>query len=331
MPEAAVDTLFRKMVARGSLDGPATHSDPLARAFYADAAVRASAFTPAVEEALARRGWMDPFHLLDLCYRAANLLNVSRVGWADFLPTMDLTRYADLLATRNVATFVPERYRALELFLRMLQRHSGPVCVADWGCSTNHGLVHVQSARSAPEGLHLDGLTVEEELEPLTLVDPVGVDVMDLSPSQWEEWSWACAYGSPARRVPPTPSSDPVRRVVLDVTRPMGPKAAELPRPDVVHCSMLSQQLSAVQRNTMLANAGMLLAPGGFVVELAFARANTLSRPWNTVTLIHPRTHDGRLGQPLRWIVWESSSCQSARAGVDTARFDALIETRRAA
>jgi len=131
MTGVEIDTLFRHMRQRGGATGAAAHPDPSARAFYAAAVTRTSLLAPALHEALRRRGPIDSFHLLDLTYRAARLLNPTGVGWTDFLPTLDLARYADVLAVRNVATVVPERYRGLTSRVSQLRG----------GCGAGQGVV----------------------------------------------------------------------------------------------------------------------------------------------------------------------------------------------
>jgi hypothetical protein len=333
MSGADIGDLFLRMKMRGDPGHPTAHSDPSAQGFYAAAAAVREQLRGPLAEALRRRGWTDSFHLLDLSYRAANLLNIDRIPWPDFFSALCADAYSDLVATRNVATFVPERYHGLAVVVERLYRvDKRPVRVADWGCATNLGLRYT----AAPEVLLEDAVDPRAGTgwlrralgrDPVPLADPVGVDTMNLTDEDWRSWAAACAYTSSDTDDPP--AGVVPRRVVLDVGRPFTRSQVAALRADVVHCSMISNQLSTTQYRALLRNAAAVLPSGGLVVELVFIRQHMLGASWNTATRVRVRDSSGALGKPLTWLSWESSRCQAVRPGPDFQAVEEALGAQR--
>lgn len=329
------------MAKRSKAENRIAHPNPNAREFYGAFLQVAPKYEQQLSAALARREWLNPTHIADLLFRAAMFCNPYRQPWYDFLAAMDfeqVTYYATILATRNVATFIPARYRSLAA----LASHIAPykplgLRVTDWGCSLNLGLRYVLQPYlllGSEDGLipplenHMDDIVALLSKRELALKDAIGIDIMDLSTEEWIDWTNVCSYGMQRFSVEDIKHDTPLELAVADVTKDPFDLKLSGRLFDIVHVSMMTHQISPSNYSVLLRNAALLLDTDGIYVELTFRIPNVFYQPRNTVTQIRFRLPDGSLSDPYTWLEWDTSQCRVVWPGKDFAKIEQCIATR---
>ena len=323
--------LYRHMAERSDSASKIAHPDPQVREFYRVFLEFAPKFEQQLLAALARRVYLDPTHIADLLLRAAIYLNRSEQPWYDFLQAMGLRQkndYADIIAMRNVATFIPARYRSLATIASYIATYKPlGLRVTDWGCSLNLGLRYVMQPHlllGSESGLiplledYTDDVTALLSRRALIVKDAVGIDVVDLNSEEWVDWANACSYGTQQRLSFDVITNDlPIEMIVADVTKDLYELKYSGRLFDLVHASMMTHQLSSSDHSMLLLNAAALLDTGGMFVELTFRTPNVFNQPRNTVTKIRFLLADGSLSEPYQWLEWDNSQCGVVWPGKD--------------
>lgn len=329
--DSFLHALYRHMAERSDPGGKIAHSDLHVREFYRVFLGFAPKFEQQLRAALARRVYLDPTHIADLLLRAATYLNRSGQPWYDFLQAMGSRQkndYADIIATRNVATFIPARYRSLAAIASYMATYKPlGLCVTDWGCSLNLGLRYVMQPYlllGSEDGLmpplenYTDDVAALLSQHELVLTDAVGIDIMDLRSEEWVDWANACSYGTQQRLSFDVITNDlPIEMIVADVTKDLYELKYSGRLFDLIHVSMMTHQLSPSDYSMLLINAASLLDTGGMFVELTFRTPNVFNQLGNTVTQIRFRLADGSLSEPYIWLEWDNSQCGVVWPGKD--------------
>lgn len=319
------------MAERSDPDNKIAHPDPQVREFYRAFLDFAPKFEQQLRAALARRAYLDLTHIADLLLRAATYLNRSGQSWYDFMRAMGSRQkndYAKIIATRNVATFIPARYRSLAAIASYMSTYKPlGLRVTDWGCSLNLGLRYVMQPYlllSSEDGLippledYTNDVTTLLSQRELVLKDAVGIDIMDLNREEWVDWANACSYRTQQRLSLDVITNDlPIEMIVADVTKNLYELKYSGRLFNLVHVSMMAHQLSPSDYSTLLFNAAALLDASGIFVELTFRTPNVFNQPRNTVTQIRFRLADGSLSEPYIWLEWNNSQCGVVWPGKD--------------
>lgn len=297
-------------------------------------------------ENLSRSRHLDSGHLVDLIARViqyifrskddASYVNFSAEDWQQYFATLDqdtLERIYQLCSELNVSTHVLTRYRGLAALMDITAaQRTNESIVVDIGCSANLGLATVLTAENMnaviPPLTH-DATpgTIFARQSTRTLHNGsrgIGLDVDTIT----DEWAAACAYyaqydttaqGYKAAKKAISASNIQPETWVADISDPsiVDRILQSTGQVDCFHASMVFYQLSPEQFQAALKNIEQLLKNGGFLIELTFVDPTNWFKPDNVQTLVRIMRADGRLSEPLQWLIWNNSRCTQVKPGVD--------------
>lgn len=263
------------------------------------------------------------------------------LDWLQHLTGPSLTDFLYPLNRYNVATHIPERYRAAAASVSAISFKKGKITALDIGSSGGLGLPAISSPPhllrdSSGNGFTLVDSTPGEIIRRQISRSSSGITAVNLDsqPVDWE-WIYCCSYFSDYEKQRIRLESDqrdliPHRKNVQEIVGDISDKNTfkKLKKDylfDFIYASMSTYQMSDREFTQALRHIEQLMLDRGVFMELTWIDRTDWFKPWNVQSTARFKL-ENKLSPPFQWLIWDNSRCREVKPGVDFQKVNLLLE-----